>query len=72
MSPQTQHFREQVQADVAAILPEYLPYLAQMVRTFRETVGLKPADASFRQGWREARSGNTHPVSGLWEGIDAE
>ncbi len=27
---------------------------------------------SFRQGWYDAMTGNTSPVSQLWEGIDAE
>jgi hypothetical protein len=27
---------------------------------------------SFRQGWYDAMTGNTLPVSQLWEGIDAE
>lgn len=39
---------------------------------FRESVTLKPAEASFRQGWKEALAGETRPVSELWEGIDAE
>jgi hypothetical protein len=27
---------------------------------------------SFRQGWHDAMTGNTLPVSQLWEGINAE
>ena len=38
---------------------------------FRESVTLKPAEASFRQGWQEAQTGQTRPISELWEGIDA-
>jgi hypothetical protein len=34
-------------------------------------VVLKPAEASFRNGWKEALAGETKPVSELWEGIDA-
>ncbi|WP_414584129.1 hypothetical protein [Scytonema sp. PCC 10023] len=30
------------------------------------------AAESFRQGWYDAMTGNTLPVSQLWEGIDAE
>lgn len=29
------------------------------------------ARESFRQGWQDAMTGNTFPVSQLWEGIDA-
>lgn len=50
---------------------EYWPNLLQIVRLYRESVTLKPAEASFRQGWQEAMTGQTRPVSELWEGIDA-
>ncbi|MEI2580925.1 type II toxin-antitoxin system RelN family antitoxin [Scytonema sp. PRP1] len=30
------------------------------------------AAESFRQGWYDAMTGNTLPVSQVWEGIDAE
>jgi hypothetical protein len=33
-------------------------------------MALKPARASFAQGWREARHGEVQPVDRLWEGID--
>ena len=33
---------------------------------------LKSAEESFRQGWYEAMTGKTIPLSELWEGIDAE
>jgi hypothetical protein len=46
--------------------------LLQLIRLFRESVTLKPAEASFRQGWQEAMTGQTHPLSELWEGVDAE
>lgn len=32
---------------------------------------LKSAEDCFRQGWHEAMTGETVPVSELWEGIDA-
>ena len=51
---------------------EYLPNLLQIVRLFRESVVLKPAEASFNQGWKEAKAGDTRPVSELWDDIDAE
>lgn len=47
---------------------KYLPNLLQIIRAFRETVTLKSA----RQGWYEAMTENTFPVSQLWDGIDAE
>ncbi|OCR01479.1 hypothetical protein BCD67_18450 [Oscillatoriales cyanobacterium USR001] len=33
---------------------------------------LKSAEDCFRQGWHEAMTGQTIPLSELWEGIDAE
>ena len=51
---------------------EYLPSLLQIIRIFRESVTLKSAEESFRQGWEEAMTGDTIPVSELWDGIDAE
>ena len=57
--------------EVKGVPEEYLPNLLQIVRLFRESVVLKPADASLRNGWKEALAGETKPVSELWEGIDA-
>jgi hypothetical protein len=33
---------------------------------------LKLAEDCFRQGWHEAMTGETVPLSELWQGIDAE
>ena len=32
-----------------------------------ESERMKPAAASFRQGWQEAMRGQTRPISELWE-----
>nr|VFK17345.1 MAG: hypothetical protein BECKLPF1236B_GA0070989_11154 [Candidatus Kentron sp. LPFa] len=48
---------------------EYLPALLHTVRIFREGITLKPAESSFRQGWKEAMSGETIPVEELWIGV---
>jgi len=50
----------------------YVIQLLEIVRLFRESVTLKPAEVSFRQGWKEMLAGETRPVSELWEGIDAK
>jgi len=65
-------YEEQLVREIKATPKEYLPNLLQIVRLFRESVALKPAEASFRRGWQEALTGETRPVSELWEGIDAE
>ena len=54
-------------------MPEdQLPILLGIVRLFREGVTLKSAETSFRKGWEEAVTGETKPVSELWDGIDAK
>lgn len=72
MATKTSAYEEQLAREIKATPVEYLPKLLQIVRVFRESVALKPAEASFRQGWKEALAGETRPVSELWEGMDDE
>jgi hypothetical protein len=72
MSSQVSTSEEQLVREIHETPREYWPNLLQLVRLFRESVTLKPAEASFRQGWQEAMTGQTRPISELWEGIDAE
>jgi len=65
-------YREQVLREVNALPDEYLPYLLQLVQTFRESITLKPVAESIEQGWHEARSHAITPLKDLWDGIDAE
>ncbi|MGR3309381.1 MAG: hypothetical protein ACUZ77_01265 [Candidatus Brocadiales bacterium] len=65
-------YKKQLIREIKDTPEEYLPNLLQIIRVFRVSVALKPAEDSFRQGWKEARAGETRPVSVLWEGIDAE
>ncbi len=62
--------RKQVLNEVDAVPEEYLPLLLRMIRTYRESVDLKPAAESFRQGWREVQAGETIPLKHLWAGVD--
>ena len=72
MSSRVSTYEEQLVHEIHETPKEYWPNLLQLIRLFRESVILQPAVASFRQGWEEAMTGQTHPVSELWEGIDAE
>jgi hypothetical protein len=63
---------EQIGREIDQMPDEYLPMLLKVIQLFRETVTLKPAEESFRQGWQEAMRGETAPVSDLWESIDAQ
>ena len=58
--------------EIEATPDEYLPTLLNMIRIFRESISLKSAEDSFRQGWQEAMTEETMPVEELWAGIDAE
>jgi hypothetical protein len=70
MSKQTVIEKELV-TEIRSIPNEYLPNLLQIVRLYRDSVALKPAEECFREGWRDALRGNTIPLSELWDGIDA-
>lgn len=72
MAAKASIYEEQLIREIKGMPEEYLPNLLQIVRLFRESVALKPAEASFRQGWKEAQAGETWSVSELWKGIDAE
>jgi len=58
--------------EIRSIPNEYLPNLLQIIRLYRDSIALKPAEESFREAWRDALRGDTIPLSELWEGIDAE
>ena len=65
-------YEEQLVREVRGMPEEYLPDLIRIVRLFRESVELRPTEASFRQGWKEALAGETRLVAELWKGTDAE
>lgn len=72
MSDYPTTYAEQLIQEIEATPDEYLPLLLQVVRLFRQSITLKPAEESFRQGWQEAMNGETLPVDELWIGIDVE
>ena len=69
MATQISTYAEQLVREINEMPEGYLPILLEIVRLFREGVTLKPAEAGFRQGWKEALAGETKPVSELWKGI---
>lgn len=72
MSIKLSTYEEQLIKEIRETPEELLPNLLQIVRLFRESVALKSAEDSFRQGWQEAQTGQTRPVSELWKDIGAE
>ena len=65
-------YAKQISQEIEQMPDEYLPMLLKVIQLFRQTVTLKPADESFRQGWQEAIHGETMPIADLWVGIDAQ
>lgn len=65
MAIQTLTYAKQLAREIEEIPKEYLPALIKIVRLFRESVTLKPAEASFRQDWKETLTGETRPVTEL-------
>ena len=72
MRVKTSAYQKQLIYEIQTIPEEYLPNLIQIIRLFNESVTLKPAAESFAQGWKEAQSGMTKPVSELWDGINVK
>jgi len=71
MNAYTVAYVEKISQEIRQTPDEYLPTLLEIIRLFRETITLKPAELSFRQGWEEAMQNNLLPVDQLWEDVDA-
>jgi len=65
-------YMRQVLQEIHATPREYLPSLLNIIRVYRESVTLKPATDSFRQGWQEILDGDTLPIEDLWRDFDKE
>ncbi len=63
------NYTNQLIQEIEATPGEYLPSLLNIVRIFRESITLKPAESSFRQGWEEAMTNESIPVEKLWTDI---
>jgi hypothetical protein len=72
MSVHLSTYEKRLAREIKEVPKEYLPNLLLIVRVLRESVALKPAEASFRQGWKEVMAGETHPVTEIWKGIEAQ
>ena len=68
----TTAYKNRLLKEIDATLEEYLPALLNIVRSYRQSVSLNPANESFRQAWQEAMQGEIFPIEELWEGIDVE
>jgi hypothetical protein len=63
------NYTDQLIQEIKSTPGEYLPILLSIVRNFRESISLKPAESSFQQGWEEAMNSETMPIDELWTGI---
>jgi hypothetical protein len=63
-------YLRQVLQEIRATPQEYLPSLLKIIRVYRQSIPLKPAEESFRQGWREALKGDTLPIEDLWSDLN--
>jgi hypothetical protein len=64
-------YSEKINQEIRAVPEEYLPALLAIIRLFRDSVTLKPADESFLQGWKETLNNDVLPIERLWDGINA-
>ncbi|EDN65945.1 conserved hypothetical protein [Beggiatoa sp. PS] len=71
MTTLTQNYTQQLVNEIQQTPVEYLPILLR-IKSYRESVTLNTAEASFRQGWKETLNGDTHPIKNLWDDIDTE
>ena len=71
MSAYPSTYTEKISQEIDKMPDEYLPALLEMVRLFRETVTLKPAESSFRQGWEEAVNGEILTADQLCDDVGA-
>jgi hypothetical protein len=72
MSTYQAAYVEQIGQEARQTPDEYLAALLEIIRLFRQSITLKAAEESLKQGWQEAMQGETIPVSDLWVGVDAE
>lgn len=62
---------EKIEQEISQMPPEYLPAVFNIIHTFRESISLNPASESFKQGFKEALSGETYPIETLWDDIES-
>ncbi|MFA7174704.1 MAG: hypothetical protein WC340_15075 [Kiritimatiellia bacterium] len=58
--------------EIRQVPQQYLPQLLEIVHIYKESIIKKTTVESLEQSWKQAISGETSPVSELWEGVDAE
>lgn len=65
-------YAEKIEQEIKQMPVEYLPAVFTILHTFRESVSVKNTEDSFRQGFKEALSGQVHSVETLWDDLENE
>lgn len=65
-------YAEKIEQEIKQMPAEYLPALFNIVHIFRESVSVKNTADSFQQGFKEALSGQDHPVETLLDDLANE
>ena len=56
--------------EISQVPEEFLPLLLSIVKSYRQSLQLMSAEDSFKQGWREAKQGETYPLADLWTDVE--
>ena len=59
--------RKKLVHEINSIPQEYIQPLLKIVQVYRESIELKPAKESLKQGLKEAFTGEIFPVKELWK-----
>ncbi len=59
--------RKKLVHEINSIPQEYIQPLLKIVQVYRESIELKPAKESIKQGLKEAFKGETFPIKDLWK-----
>ena len=68
----TTTYREELLDELESLPDEYVPFVLQVTRSFKQTLEIRQVEESIRQGLRDIAAGRTYPISTLWDRVDAE
>jgi hypothetical protein len=68
--PMTSPYLAELDKEIRQVPAEFLPLLLSIVKSYRQSLSLMSAEDSFKQGWQEAKQGETYPLADLWNDVD--
>ncbi len=66
----TSPYLTELEHEIHQVPAEFLPLLLSIVKSYRQSLQLMPAEDSFKQGWQEAKQGEISPLAELWRDMD--